>query len=67
MLHQMVFAVPVYMNDVYSGSIWGEGEGEGCVTVPCELGVECVLTGLCCVLDDVLGYKEELLTVETLF
>ena len=37
------------------------------MSVHCELGVECVLTGLCCVLDDVLGYKEEPLTVEPLF
>ena len=44
----------------------GRGEGEE-VSVHCELGVECVLTGLCCVLDDVLGYKEEPLTVEPLF
>ena len=36
------------------------------MSVHCELGVECVLTGLCCVLDDVLGYKEDPLTVEPL-
>ena len=44
--HQIVFAVLMYMNDVCSGSIWGEGEGEG-VSVHCDLGVECVLTSLC--------------------
>ena len=51
MLRQMVFAVSIYVNGMYSGNMWGEG-----VSVHCELGVECVLTGLCCVLDDVLGY-----------
>ena len=44
-----------------------EGGGGGGVSVHCELGVECALTSLCCVLEDVLGYKEEPLTVETLF
>ena len=38
-----------------------------CVSVHCELSVECVFTGLCCVLNDVLGYMEGPLTVEPPF
>ena len=37
------------------------------MSVHCELSVEYVFTGLCCVLNDVLGYMEESLTVEPPF
>ena len=48
MLRQMVFAVSICINGMYSGSMWGEGEGGvrvkggggGRVSVHCELGVE---------------------------
>ena len=51
------------MNSAYNSS----KHMKVCVSVNCELGAYCALTGLCCVLNDVLQYKDEPLTVEPLF